>query len=686
MKSGLRNTLKSLLLQLLPLFLAATFLYGCTEDGINPGLIDTPLVYAKRTIPVDDEGIPDQYDVRDPVDPMLFSEGGDVIFRTTTSASVAEKNITRSVTLGTGDVKDLDVFYDGKKLLFSLRLVDPDPNDGIDPKWGIYEYDIEADTLRRVIASDIEAARGNDISPTYLPDGRIVFSSDRQVQSRGVLLDEGKSGFSAIVEQNNGAKALVLHVMESDGSNIHQITFNQSHDLDPVVMADGRILFSRWEGAGNNDTINLFTVNPDGSDLELYYGDNAASHVDANGDTMHMTQPSVMQDGRVLVLGRPFTNSYAGGDLLIINGASYIEKNQPIFANIGVLSAAGQEKATVTAVNNSEISRAGRYSSAYPLYDGSNRLIVSKGTCQITNDDINNPDITVTVHPCVEPFISRLPVTEMPYSYGLWIYDMNNDSERPVIIAEQGYMLTDVVVAQARVVPAVIRDKGFGDLDASLVTQGVGILDIRSVYDMGSSSFSCRFGAVTCSFATLAELSAPAVTADQHPARFLRLIKPASLPDRNDTELMNPPDLNGAAFGRSRALGMREIIGYTMIEPDGSVRVKVPANVSFGIEVLDKNGMRLSARHDSWLQVKAGDVLICDGCHAVTTGVTPLPHGRQSAQASSINPGAPYDGYVLPNTQVPGTMSAYYGDYTQTMAQIRARTTPAALNPSVDIV
>ena len=113
----------------------------------------------------------------------------------------------------------------------------------------------------------------------------------------------------------------------------------------------------------------------------------------------------------------------------------------------------------------------------------------------------------------------------------------------------------------------------------------------------------------------------------------------------------------GTAFGTARSLGMREIIGYTMIEPDGSVRVKVPANVAFGIEVLDKNGMRLGARHDNWLQVKAGDTLKCDGCHAVTTGVTPLQHGRANAQASSINPGAPYDGYVYTNTQVPSHLA-----------------------------
>lgn len=697
MKSDLAKKIKTLQPHLVVMSLGILLLSACSNsgEGVNPGLVDMPLVYAKRTIPVEDDGItPRQYDVREP---LLFSEGGDVYIRTTSSSSVAERNITRSVTAGVGDVKDLEASYDGNKVIFSLRLADPDPNDPLDdPTWNIYEYDIENDVLRRVIADDIEAERGNDIAPYYLPDGRIVFSSDRQTQSKPILSDENKRQFAYIVETgggNRGEKALVLHVMESNGGDIHQISFNQSHDLDPVVMPDGRILFSRWDGAGANDTINLYTVHPDGAELELYYGDKAASHRDANDAFMQLTQPRVMQDGRVLVLARPNTGTYAGGDLIAINGEDYIENNQSIFSRVGALTGMAQAKITVTNVISTDISRAGRYSLAYPLLDGSNRLIVSKGTCQITNDDIADPNITIILRPCVEPFLSAPVVTEMPYSYGLWMYDMNNNVERPIINAEQGYILTDVVVAQAQEVPDVIYDKGFGELDATLVDENVGVLDIRSVYDMGDATFNCRFynDSCTVAYASLSALSDMATPADNRPARFLRLIKPVSIPDMNDAELdtptQDPPNVPRNAFGVDRSLGMREIIGYTMIEPDGSVRVKVPANVAFGIEVLDKFGRRIGARHDNWLQVRAGDTLKCDGCHEVTNGVTPLPHGRKNAQANSINAGITMDGYVFTNTRIPGTTdSSYFGDYGETMAQVRTRIVPTALTPSVNVV
>ena len=82
---------------------------------------------------------------------------------------------------------------------------------------------------------------------------------------------------------------------------------------------------------------------------------------------------------------------------------------------------------------------------------------------------------------------------------------------------------------------------------------------------------------------TIARLSV--TPADSRRARFLRLIKIVSLGD---------PRLNDGFpdFNRNIALDhspgyMREIVGYTPIEADGSVRVKVPANISFKLEVTD---------------------------------------------------------------------------------------------------
>jgi len=89
---------------------------------------------------------------------------------------------------------------------------------------------------------------------------------------------------------------------------------------------------------------------------------------------------------------------------------------------------------------------------------------------------------------------------------------------------------------------------------------------------------------------------------------------------------------------------MREILGYAPIEPDGSVRVKVPANVAIQLTVVDAKARRISPLHRNWLQVQVGEVLTCNGCHAPNTppppAGTPRSHGRSNLFAS-INPGAP---------------------------------------------
>jgi hypothetical protein len=59
--------------------------------------------------------------------------------------------------------------------------------------------------------------------PHYLPDGRIVFSSTRQRQARAIQLDENKPQYAGQDEDDN-EPAFVLHVMDADGTNIHQIS------------------------------------------------------------------------------------------------------------------------------------------------------------------------------------------------------------------------------------------------------------------------------------------------------------------------------------------------------------------------------------------------------------------------------------------------------------------------------
>ena len=62
--------------------------------------------------------------------------------------------------------------------------------------------------------------------------------------------------------------------------------------------------------------------------------------------------------------------------------------------------------------------------------------------------------------------------------------------------------------------------------------------------------------------------------------------------------------IDQADFGPA-GMGMREILGYAPVQPDGSVQIQVPAQVPFTIDVLDANGRRITAQHTSWMQLHA---------------------------------------------------------------------------------
>jgi hypothetical protein len=623
-------------------------------QGPDPVVLDFPIAYVKRAAPA--AGTP----ATDSRRLLGFEPGGDLYVRDRASPSAGERNVTAGITGGRGDVRDLESSFDGRRLLFSMReplIEGADEED--QPTWNVWEYDTGTRELRRVIRSGIVAEEGHDLAPHYLPDGRIVFTSNRQRRSRATLLDEGKPQFAA-QDESDAEPAFVLHVMNADGTGLRQISFNQSHDLDPAVLDDGRIVFSRWDNAGPNDEINLYTVRPDGSGLELLYGVQSHATGTANGD-LHFLDPRPTGDGRLIVRAQPFRAVDGGGQLLAIDVGNYVELTQPTLPNRGVLAGPAQVPATANLVSTVEgPSPGGRYNAVFPLRDGTGRLLVSWTQCRLVEGQ--------RIVPCTEDRLAAGAATSAPPLYGLWMYDPASRTQLPVVPPAEGTMYTSVVALQPRPLPAVLLDAVAGvDYESDLETEGVGILDIRSVYD---------FDGMDRAPGGIAALADPRLaTAARRPARFLRIEKPVSLPDDEVR------DFDGSAFGVTRAFGMREILGYAPVEPDGSVRVKVPAGVPFAVTVLDADGRRISQRHDNWLQVRAGEELRCNGCHDRDSGQS---HGRPNlfhpAWAGARTTGLPF----------PNTDPALFADYGETMAQTRARiscqTDCASLEPSLDLV
>jgi hypothetical protein len=648
----------------------------------DPGTFTYPLAYIKRPPPAKD------IDARDLITP---TPGGDLYIRDQASAGGVEVNLTRSITTGQGDVRDLDVSPDGKKLLFSLRLPLIKGAKEIDqPTWKIYQYDAVLKTVTQLTNDD--TTRGHDVGAHYLPGGRIAFASTRQAQTQAILIDEGRPQYPAQTDDRK-QDIFLLHVMNADGTNIKQISFNTNHDFAPSVLADGRIVFSRYESI-NGDQISLYRTSPDGSGLELLYGANShatgADNAGTNTSVIQFVSARQRPDGKLLALVRPLQytqpglDTQEGGDIVQIDTDNFVEIHQQATfdATTGkpVTTGTAQVSATVLGVttDKDKPSLGGRFASVYPLFDGTNRMLVSWAPCLVLT-----PANTTEV--CTAGNTSGTTVTLAPPEYTIWVYDFGAGTLSPILAAEPGLTIVEPVLLQARVNGPKAAPPGA--LSADLAGAGLGILDIRSVYDFdGTDTVAAQTRNAVPGIAALAD---PKVaTANQRPARFIRVTKAVEIPSR---------DVRKVDYGtyEPSGAGMREILAYAPVEPDGSVRLELPANVPFTIEILDKNARRISAQHGSWLQLVPGETKTCLGCHDPANPVNPafpLSHGR-TGLTKSVYAGAAAVGAFFSNTNTLGPNAYPAANQGDTMAEARVSNTcptgstaACAEIPSIDVL
>jgi hypothetical protein len=145
-----------------------------------------------------------------------------------------------------GSIRDPQVHYDGKRIIFSYRRSGRKDFD-------LYEIDADGGNLRQ-LTSD----KWDDIEPTYLPDGGIAFSSTRC-----------KRWVPCYILQVS-----TIHRCDADGSNIRPLSANAETDNHPWVLNDGRIVYMRWEYIDRSvfEFHGLWAMNPDGTNQMTFYG------------------------------------------------------------------------------------------------------------------------------------------------------------------------------------------------------------------------------------------------------------------------------------------------------------------------------------------------------------------------------------------------------------------------------
>lgn len=623
------------------LLLACIALAGCKADisvqkePQDPVVLEIALAFVERPLVINTDE-PYLANLRDP---SAFNPGARLLLKQNAFADSIETVLTADLFAENAlyDVKDLAASADGATLLFALRAPELEGvPDELQPKWDLWRYDVATKTLSPLIADPQLAQRGHDISPAFLADGRIIFSSTRQTTSRQILLDEFKPQYTALDEDLN-VSTFNLHVMNADGSNIQQVSFNLSHDLYPVLLDDGHILYSRWDNHANRSMFNWYQMRPDGSENQLLYGWHSHNSGAAES-AVEFSKAILLADGSVSLAlssnSAPYYNSWPQQVALAIAS----DNTQPLAGE--TLNLPAQTPLFPWAFDNSNrAGRAGAVNSYAPLKDGSGRYLVSWSPCRVVQDD--------KVLSCVQVDDNSELELAQPL-YGLWLFDTQKQTQVPVRPGQEGLLLTEPVVLQSYASPVFLPQNPL--LDAELAKENAAILHIRSVYDFAGTAII-----------DIGRLSDPMQsTADDRPARFLRLVRGVPIPP---DEVVDTPNF---AFGVSRRQLMREILGHVAIEPDGSVLVKVPANVPFNLALVNAQGQAISPLHQQWLTLRPGETRSCNGCHSAQSTA---PHGRVNGQgeAATVNAGA------IGNSAFANTNPQLLPEAGETMAQTAAR-------------
>ena len=145
-----------------------------------------------------------------------------------------------------GGVRDPQVDYDGRRILFSYRR-------GGMEHYHLCEVNADGSGLR-----ELTTGPWDDIEPTYVSDGGIVFVSSR-----------GKRWVNCWLSQ-----VAILYRCAADGSDIRPLSSNNEHDNTPWPLPDGRLLYTRWEYVNRSqvDYHHLWTANPDGTAQTVFFG------------------------------------------------------------------------------------------------------------------------------------------------------------------------------------------------------------------------------------------------------------------------------------------------------------------------------------------------------------------------------------------------------------------------------
>ncbi len=150
----------------------------------------------------------------------------------------------------TASIADLKLHWDGSRVMFTSLMPDK--------RWNLFEAKLDGSGARAMMdmpEPDLEFYDG-----TWLPDGRIIANSN--IGYQGVPCVSGDDPVGNMVLYNPKDK------------NLRRLTFDQDANWNPVIMNNGRVMYTRWE---YTDLTHYYSrivmhMNPDATENKALFG------------------------------------------------------------------------------------------------------------------------------------------------------------------------------------------------------------------------------------------------------------------------------------------------------------------------------------------------------------------------------------------------------------------------------
>jgi formylglycine-generating enzyme required for sulfatase activity len=150
-------------------------------------------------------------------------------------------------------IADLKMHWNGDKVMFTQTKEDM--------RWNVFEVGLDGKNYKPMVINDEPDLEFYD--GTYLPDGRVIAVSN--IGYQGVPCVNGDDAVGNMV------------LFDPKDNSLRRLTFDQDANWNPVVMNNGRIMYTRWE---YTDLTHYYSrivmhMNPDGTENKALYGSGA---------------------------------------------------------------------------------------------------------------------------------------------------------------------------------------------------------------------------------------------------------------------------------------------------------------------------------------------------------------------------------------------------------------------------